>query len=56
MINIRYQNSINDLKEEIDRKKKDLTKLKNDNTLRIEKLDWTQEKTKKMEREIKNMK
>lgn len=48
-----HQNAINEIKEEIDKTNRDLTKLKNDNSLRQEKIEWTNDKIKKLEREIK---
>lgn len=45
------QNHINQINEEIKKNKSDLTKLKNENTHRREKIDWIKEKIKKLERE-----
>ncbi|CAD8065374.1 unnamed protein product [Paramecium sonneborni] len=47
------QGDINRLYSEIDSKKRQITKLKNDNTLRLEKINWIQEKVRKMQREKK---
>ncbi|CAD8153706.1 unnamed protein product [Paramecium octaurelia] len=47
------QGEINKLHQEIDSKKREITKLKNDNTLRLEKINWVQEKVRKMQREKK---